>query len=59
MLLELMLTEGFMSNPDQPGVEKLHVCKIPAEFLDAAYTELPSLDGAWQSFSITRLFQDR
>lgn len=47
LLLEVMMSEGFMSNPDIPGCEKLHVTRIPTEFLDDTYTELPSLDGVW------------
>lgn len=35
----------FLSNPDQPGCEKLAVRKIPKEFLEREYFEMASLDG--------------
>ncbi|CAK9009367.1 Uncharacterized protein SCF082_LOCUS10261 [Durusdinium trenchii] len=39
MIMELIMTEGFLSNPDIVGTQKVAVTKIPAEFLDSAYEE--------------------
>ena len=46
-LIQLILTEGFLSNPDLGAVEKLSCTTVPSEFLQDPYKELPSLvDGS-------------
>ena len=34
-----------MTDPDLPGTEKISVCQVPNEYLDAKYEELPSTIG--------------
>lgn len=47
MLMQLMLTEGFLSDPNTPGVEKLAVTLVPAEFLDGPAPQIEHfLDGS-------------
>ncbi|CAK9072657.1 unnamed protein product, partial [Durusdinium trenchii] len=41
MLMELILSEGFLSDPDLPGCEKVAATQIPQEYLDAEYVALP------------------
>lgn len=60
LLMQLILTEGqlasssmcneaaglrFLSNPDKVGIEKLHLTRVPKEFLEDAYEELPATIG--------------
>lgn len=35
----------FLTNPDLPGTEKISATKVPKEFLDAPYSDLPSTIG--------------
>lgn len=39
------LRPRMLTNPDMPEVEKLSTTKVPAEFLDSASAELPSVFG--------------
>ncbi|CAK9085882.1 FO synthase subunit 1 [Durusdinium trenchii] len=40
-----MLWSLFLSDANVPGVEKVSVCQVPAEFLTSKWCELASLDG--------------
>ncbi|CAK9016042.1 unnamed protein product [Durusdinium trenchii] len=43
--IELLRTEGFLSDPDVPGCKRLACTKIPETFMTEKYKELPSLPG--------------
>lgn len=42
-LAELIVSEGFRTNPDDVAVEKLSCCQVAKEFLDSEYKECPAL----------------
>jgi len=42
-LLQLIMSEGFLSCPDLMSVEKLSCCKVHESFLDREYKEHPPL----------------
>ena len=42
----------FISNPDVPGVEKISATRVPKEYLEAAYDELPSTIGGPFTFIV-------
>ena len=42
-LLQLIMSEGFLTDPDQISVEKLSCCNVPKCFLDGSYDEMPVL----------------
>ncbi|CAE7294563.1 unnamed protein product, partial [Symbiodinium sp. CCMP2592] len=44
LLLELILTEGFLTDPNVVGVEKLGVTLPPPEYLDGGITECPAIN---------------
>ncbi|CAE7389031.1 unnamed protein product [Symbiodinium sp. CCMP2592] len=44
LLLELILTEGFLTDPNVVGVEKLGVTMPPPEYLDGGITECPAIN---------------
>ncbi|CAK9057903.1 Uncharacterized protein SCF082_LOCUS30979 [Durusdinium trenchii] len=53
MFVQQMFARKFLSNPDQPGCEKLAVRKIPKEFLEREYFEME-----WESSnSIAKAFR--
>ena len=43
LLVQLVLSEGFLSDPDLMSVEKLTCCQVPESFLDSEYHEMAPL----------------
>eukprot|EP00435_Cladocopium_sp_Y103_P012151 s3014_g3.t1 len=43
LLLELVMSEGFASDPDRVATEKLNLTPVPKAYLDSEYQELPNL----------------
>ncbi|CAL1141851.1 unnamed protein product [Cladocopium goreaui] len=42
-LIQLIMSEGFLTDPDQISVEKLSCCQVPTCFLDGSYEAMPNL----------------
>ena len=43
LLVQLVLSEGFLSDPDLMSVEKLSCCQVPQCFLESEYHEMAPL----------------